>query len=297
MKKRNILLVSLLLIALVGIGYVFFRLKKSDTSLTEAVVPKLELASIVLTELTESHAKMLVHARIDNPTPIGIFIDSIAYAIYVQGEEIIQSSYNTPIDLNADTTSKISAPLTIQYKQIKSIGEVMKQQGKDSALYKIHATIYSKALPGKSMKIETEKLLPFFLIPEVEIEDVSIGNLTSSKAFITITTTIKNDNAFSINFKNMSYKIQLEEHNPMEGSISKPIRLGKKDSTELTIPVHVTFKELTASLGDLIRKGEKLRYKVTMNTQLESDTYLLKGSSMHITASGDLKQLKEAAEK
>lgn len=282
---------------MIGIGYVWVRFKRSDKTLEETFVPTLELTTAELTSLTQDEAKLVLHLRIDNPAPLGILIDSISYTIRVGGKKIITDTYNTPLQLHADTTSVLTVPLSLYYKHIKSIADQLDREGKDSTLYNIHAIIYSDMLPGKDLTIQTERLMPFIFVPEVRVLHVVIDNLTASGTSLSIDTHINNKNAFDLDFKNLTYEVQLENHKTLEGAIPQTVHIRSKDSTSLTIPIKLSFTALAIDIADLIRKGDKLRYKVTLKTKLETDTYSLKGSTLLVTAEGNLKQIKDATKK
>jgi LEA14-like dessication related protein len=93
----------------------------------------------------------------------------------------------------------------------------------------------------------------------------------------------------------MSYQLQIEDNEGMEGNKPGTINIPAKDSATITIPVELNFKELGQGLYDLIRKGDELRYDFNLSTTMVSDEHLLEESDITLNATGQLKTVIDAA--
>ncbi|WP_018344527.1 LEA type 2 family protein [Cytophaga aurantiaca] len=289
MKKYLAILIILLLIG--GIIYTLTHFYKKNESIEEAALPSITIAKVDLIKLTSERADLLAHIQLVNNVPIGISIDSITYVIFVENEKIGKSSYAEPINIDANDTSTITIPLSINYKERIELFERLRKEGRDSSMLKIDAILYSSLIPKGSAKIKIEKKIPLILIPKIEVKKFKIEKLTTSETELGIDLLVLNNNTTQFSFSNFKYRIKIEDEKEILGEIPGTIQIKPNDSTSVHIPVQLSFKQISRTLADYIKKGKKMKYDITITTKPQTDIHSLKDSELMIHSNGEIGML------
>lgn len=294
-KKTIFLIIGLAV--LVGIIYAVVKFQRSDKKVADYVVPKLKMGQMQLTNLTAERADIKMKMIIDNPAPIGLSIDSLYYVVYIAGQEVARTTYPDTLRLKAKDSTQLTLPLTLYYQKLKKVTDSLALQGKDSVNYRVNATIFSasKLIPKDKFDLKVEKKLPLVTVPEIKITDLKVTNLKFKGATMQVAAAVKNRNVFSISFKDMSYTVQIEDNEAVEGSKPGTVKIPAKGTANFTIPVQLSFKEMGKTLIDLIKEGKDVNYDLKLRTELISDSDILKDSKINLSSSGKLKTLVDAA--
>ena len=295
MSTKKIIFSIIGVVLLSGLIYLIVRFQQSDKELADYVMPQLQLVQMQITSLTAERADMQMDVVIDNPAPMGLHIDSLYYIVSIEDNEVVESTYPDAVQIEANDTTTISLPLTIYYDTLQSVLDELEQQGKDSVIYKINATIFSDMdiIPKDKFDVEVEKLLPLIRIPEIDVTDLSVEDIGFSGATIVVEALVDNKNVFPFSFEDMHYSLQIEDNEAIEGTKTETVNIPAKDTAQVTIPVEIDFKEMGKGLIDLIRKGDDLTYDFILKTALVSDEHILQESEITLHATGSLEELKD----
>jgi len=296
MSTRKIIfaVIALVILAAIVIGVVKF--KQSDKSVADYVVPELKMGQMQVTNLTAEKADMKMNMLIDNPAPVGFSVDSLYYTVSIEGNEIARTTYPDSLRLEARDSTTVELPLTLYHDKLADVLKSLEQQGRDSALYTINATIFTDMalIPKDKLNMKVEKRLPLIRIPEIHVTDIKMKDVGFKGATMVVETSIKNDNVFPIRFSDMNYRVQVDNNGWMEGSKPGTVNIPAKGTTTMTIPMDVKLKEMGKNALDLIRKGTDVHYDFRMNTKLASDSQVLKESNIALNSSGQLKTVIDA---
>lgn len=156
------------------------------------------------------------------------------------------TTYPDAVQLETNDTTTISLPLTAYYDTLESVLEALEQQGKDSVVYKINATIFSDMdiIPKGKFDVEVEKLLPLIRIPEINVTDLSVEDIGFSGTTLVMEALVNNKNVFPFGFEDMDYSLQIEDNEVIEGHKFGVINVSAKDTAQVTIPVEIDFWEM-----------------------------------------------------
>lgn len=209
MSTKKVIFSVIAVALLTGLIYLVVKFQQSDRKLADYVVPQLQLAQMQLTQLSAKQVDMNMNVVIDNPAPVGIHIDSLHYKVFIEGNEVVKSTYPDSLEVEANDTTTVSLPITIYYDKLQAVLEELEQQGKDSVIDKINATIFSEMdiIPKDTFNLEVEKMLPLVRIPEINVTDLHVEDLSFSGATLKVEAMVKNENVFSFGFQDMSYQL------------------------------------------------------------------------------------------
>jgi LEA14-like dessication related protein len=298
MRIMRIILIGIGVALLAGILYLFVLYLDSDEETTEQLSPQLELAHMQVTNLSAERADMDMNVIIENPTPVDFNIDSLYYTVMIEGHEVARTTYPDPIHIEADQNTRVSFPFTVYYSRLQSLLDQLEEEGRDTVLYTIDATLFTDAvlLPDDQFDLKLEERLPLLRIPELRVTNLNIEDLDFSGAVIQVETYVVNENVFAVGFENMDYSLQVGDNQAIEGHKPEPLRIGAKDTALIRMPVEVNFGEMGRGLLDYIREGGDLPYFFSLNAKLVSDAEMLEESELAMTATGRLEELGEVAE-
>lgn len=293
--KKIMLGVGVLILA--GALYLFINFQRSGKDVKEQVVPQLQLAQMQVTNLTADRAEIQMNMIIDNPTPVGLDIDSLYYTIYIEDNEVVKTTYPDPLHIEGSGNTTVSLPLTIYYDKLQSVLKKLEEEGKDSVVYKINAILHTDLalIPKDKFDLEVEKKMPLIRAPEIKVTDIRIDKLDFSGAVVQVEAFVVNENVYPLGFENMDYSFQIDDNETMEGHKSETVKVEAKDSTTIAIPVEVNFKEMGKGLIDLIKEGGDLQYTFNLRAKLVSDAHFLKEGEMTLNATGKLNELADVA--
>ena len=268
------------------IGYV----RDKDANKT-FLLPRLEFSMIEINSLTKEKTKMTSKLLIKNQLPFSFTIDSLQYGFFIEGNEVMKDTYKKSLVLKGNDSSWITMPVTIYNQELIAILKKSKEKKLDSVEYRMQASFYSDIPFRKKFNIDIKRMLPLIFIPEVNIEHIKIDSLNFSRAVIQLSTKIKNPNVFSLKAKNITYEFSIEDNEWVKGTIPGLTDIKATNETELKIPVKLSFKEVTKTLYDLLRKGKNVNYKLHLILQIESDINMVKNSKVILESSGSVKSI------
>lgn len=296
MNNKKIILAIILLAVLAGVLYLVINMRRSDKKIADYVVPELKLAQMKITNLTAEKADMKMNLLIDNKAPVGLSIDSLFYTVAIEGQEIARTTYPDSLRLEARDSTTLELPLTLYHDKLADVLKGLEQQGRDSALYTVNATIFTDMalIPKDKLNLKVEKRLPLIRILEIHVTDIKMKDVGLKGATMVVETSVKNKNGFPIRFTDMNYRVQVDNNGWMEGSKPGTVNIPAKATTTLTIPMEIELKEMGKNVLDLIRKGTNVHYDFRMNTKLASDAQVLQDSKIALSSSGKLKTVVDA---
>lgn len=259
------------------------------------LLPRVELSIVDITSLTAEKTEMTIKVLLKNQLPFSLTADSLQYSISISGVEVIKSHHEKTITLESNDTNWISLPLTIQNHHLESILKANERKDIDSVEYRLNATFFTNIAFRKKFDVDVKRLLPLIYIPELTSKHIQVDSLNFSRAAIQLDVSIKNQNVFPIKAKHIAYKFAIEDHEWIEGVIPGVTNIIEQSSTELQIPIRVSFKEVSKTLFDLLKNGENVKYKLLLTFRIDSEKHPVMNSKVILESSGSVKSLMKAA--
>jgi LEA14-like dessication related protein len=299
MKKKIILALVILFIAIIA-SFLIWRywsyVRDTDPNKT-FLLPRLEFSQVDITSLTSQKTEMMVKVDIKNQLPLSFTIDSIQYRILINKTEILKDHYKKSISLKKNASSQVSLPMTIFNDSISSVMKTNERRNVDSVEFHFHGSFYTHAFLKKQFNIDIKKLIPRFYIPEAKAEHFEIDSLNFSRAVVKLLVSINNKNVFSLKSKNIAYELSIEDNKFIKGIIPGLTDIKAKSVNNLSIPIKISFKEVSKTLWNLITKGNKVRYKLHLTFRIESENNMMKNSKVILESKGSVKSLMKALKK
>lgn len=299
MKKKIILILVIFFIAIIATFFIWLSwgyVRDKDPNKT-FLLPRLELSQVDITSLTSEKTEMTVNVLIKNQIPLSFTADSLQYRIFIDDKEVMKDHYKKSITLKSNDISRISLPITIFNSDLISILKANERENIDSVEYRFRVSFFTDILFKKQFDVDIKKFLPLIHIPEVKSGHIEISSLNFSGAVFQLIVSIKNQNEFSIKSKNIAYELSIEDNKLIKGIIPGLTDIHAKSVTELTIPVTISFKEVSKTLFDLLKKGNNVGYKLHLSSIIVSENNMMKNSKVILESEGSVKSLMKALKK
>lgn len=298
MKKVGLLV---LVVVLAGAGFFVYRWynRAKDDPYKTFIKPRVEMGAFRITSLSKEETKATMQVLIDNAAPVGFKADSLSYQIYMAGTEVMRSSYPKPVRLEANDSSMISLPVTIDNRKMLRKLKEIKDQGTDSVEYTMKAQVYTDLpfLNDKPLNLSFSKKMPAYIVPEARLVGTDLGKLGLNETRLTAKVEITNPNVFAYRFKETSYRINLDGKEFAEGRLDKAVHIPAKGKAVLDLPMEVTLKEGLKAGVKMLTKPEEVDYSFTFRTKLvdEKGNNTFQDSRMVMTGRGKLREMIDAA--
>ena len=299
MIKKISLILLFLFIAIIASFFIWrywSYMRDKDPNKT-FLLPRLELSQLEITSLTSQKTEMMVKVDIKNQLPLSFTIDSLQYRIFINDTEILKDHYKKSISLKGNASSLISLPITIFIDSLSSVLKANERKNADSVEFHFHGSFFTDIFIKKKFNVDIKRLIPRFYIPEVHAEHFGIDSLNFSRAVVQLLVSINNKNVFPFKADNITYEVSIEDNQWIKGSISGSTEIKAKSITNLTIPITISFKEVSKTLWDLLTKGNSVRYKLHFNFRIESDNNMIMNSKVILESEGSVKSLMKALKK
>jgi LEA14-like dessication related protein len=295
---KKFFLVLLLIVVLIGGGlftWLYVNYLRDKDPYKTFLLPKIDLSIIEITSLTAEKTEMNMSILMKNQLPFSFTVDSFEYRLYINDAEVMKSRYKNTVSLSANDSSWIRLPVTILNHDLDSVIDANEARKIDSAEYRMHASFNTNILFNKKLNVTVRRNLPLIHIPDVNVEDIRVDSLNFKRADIILNAAIRNDNVFEIKIRDYSYEMQIEDHDLIKGKVKGVTTLKARGTTNISIPVTLSFKEFGKTLFELLKKGKKVQYNLTLNLTIESEINMIKKSKAIIKSSGTVKSLLKAA--
>jgi len=296
MIKKIILTLLFLFIAIIASFFIwrYWNYVHDKDPNKTFLLPRLELSELEITSLTSQKTEMLVKADIKNQLPLSFTIDSLQYKIYFNDTEILKDHYKKSISLKRNASSLITLPITIFNDSISSVMKANERENVDSVEFHFHVSFFTDIFFKKKFNVDIKRLIPRIYIPEINAEHFEIDSLNFSRAVVQLLVSINNKNVFPFKADSIAYEVSIEDNQWIKGSIPGNMDIDAKSITDLTIPITISFKEVSKTLWDLLTKGNEVNYKLHLTFRIDSDNNMITNSKVILESEGTVKSLMKA---
>ena len=299
MIKKIILILLFLFIVSIAAFFIwrlwsYIRDKDPDKTF---LLPRLRLSELEITSLTPQKTEMMVKADIKNQLPLSFTLDSLQYRVFINGTEILKDNYKKSISLKRNASSLISMPVTIFNDSLSSVMKTNEQENVDSVEFHFQGSFFTHIFFKKHFNVDIERLIPRIYIPETKAEHFEIDSLNFSRAVVQLLVSINNKNVFPYKADSIAYEVSIQENQWIKGIIPGNVDINAKSITSLTIPITISFKEVSKTLWDLLKKGNKVHYKLHLTFRIKSDNNMIMNSKVIVESEGSVVSLMKALRK
>lgn len=299
-SKRSTGLVIFVLLLLGAGVYLLVRylsyIEEKDP-LKMLTLPELRATIIEIKNISRQKTEMNVKMLVANPLPFKVGADSIAYEFFISDSSVLKTTHRQSVSLNASDTSWILIPITLDNQKLVSVLERADKNGFDSVYYEVRGSFYSNLLNDKKFNFHYGKRLPLVHIPKVEIGRVEIDSANFNRFKLLIHATVKNENVFPFDSKDISYRFAVAGNPWIKGFKPGLTDIPADTTVELVFPVTVSLEEVGETVFTFLRKGRNIGYAFEADLRIVADNKMLANSLVIITSDGMIREVIDLAKK
>jgi len=296
MIKKILLITLLLFLALVAAFFIWRWINYSNDPdpYKTFLLPKVEMSVVEINSISAEKSEVTSNLLVKNQFPFRFTADSFEYRLYINDALISKTRYKKSITLEPNDSSWITLPLAVYIHDLDSLIDANEQRKIDSVEYRLYTSFYTHIPFRKNFDITVKRFLPLIHIPKVEVVHLEVDSLNLSRASLVVQTVIENGNVFPIKVKEIKYEFRIQENEWVEGVIPGLTVIREKGTTLLELPVRISFKEVSKTLFDLLKKGRNVGYDLKLNFRLKSDLNSMDNATVIVKNSGSVKSLLKA---
>ncbi len=293
---KKILITVVILAVLAGLGWFLFkRYERKNANPVSGLKPRVEMSLAEISSITDSTMDMSMKVLIDNPLPLSMDIKSFAYEVKVDGVQIIDSDYAKPLQIEPRDSVTLDIPTELNIDTFSKVAKKGEAAGQDSALYQfeVFLKLAKPVLGYDTLRIEMEKRLPLYHLPEIEVVGIDLEKFRLRKSEMVIDLRFVNKNDFAIQFKNMKYSIDLgKEKTTINGQYPGVTRVPARSDKVYQIPVQIELGKMINAGTQMLFQGKKFPYTVHLRSQIVTDNEILKNSKLAMRIQGNMEDMK-----
>jgi LEA14-like dessication related protein len=294
MKKGLIVFIIIILILSGIVLYIVLPglLQKKKDPFATVIKPRIEAMNILIKELDKEKTTMDMKLLVDNPSPIGISLDSLSYQFYIGDTEVMESSYPKGIKMKGNDSTWITLPVTVFNKKLVKKLKGLEEKKIDSVEYRMKSKVYAN-IPFKDGPLNLDYAIkaPAFVIPKMKVKGLEIKKFGLKESKAIFKTEIENPNPIPFEFKNTSYKVKIDKDKLLEGKIDTAVIIPRYSKKILDFPVEVSLSEAGEAVFRLLVKPSDTDYYFSFKTKLISKSNMLRDSKLFLEDEGKLKDL------
>ena len=300
-KTAKTLLIILLLLILGAAGWYFY--KKKEGNPVSGLKPRLEMAAVRIDAITDNTLDLTLSLLLDNPLPVGLDIEDMAYTVKMNGTTIVEEEHTEPFVVEARDSSTLDVATQLNLKKL--IAEINQQDrlGNDSADYHFEGVFHLRKpfLGQDTLRLSMDRRLAVYHLPEVKAAGFNLERFRLSQSEILLTLQLVNDNPFPIEFRNPTYSLDVgKQGGLLQGSVQGGTKVAASSTDTYEIPFSVDMGELLKTGGQVLFQGSSLPFRLNFKCKLVSDNEMVNNSDLNYVVDGelgDLKKLKDMMDK
>lgn len=249
--------------------------------------PEVTVEKVEIIGLSFDQAELLFSLSVHNPNPIGVQLAGLDYRLMVEDKQLLQSSLNQGIALDANAESPLSVPVSIRYVDLFSTVQSAREQ--DELGYQMNLDL-GFSIPGYgtlTVPLSHTGKIPVPRLPSIGVSSLRIKKLGFSSVELDLDLEVENTNSFDMALHDFSYRLNIAGRPWVEGTAQHGFTFGKKSKSIASIPVRLNIAELGRSVIELLSGSQKLEYEFSGSTNIDSSLLLLKNYPFSFSSSGD----------
>jgi LEA14-like dessication related protein len=295
MKKGLWIALGLLLLGGIGAGIWYSRLRgpgSAGQKLTAAVVPKLTINAVNITDIDADGVSLSVSVTVDNPLPTAFRARQVRYTAFVARTPVLEEAYAKPITVQPNGRTSLTIPARLRLKTLTGVLKTLARKHVDSTTYGIRAA-FDLDLPLLGQKTFTrtiEERGPTLYLPTFALKKLAVGKLNLKNQDLAATVEIGNPNAFGLQLDELTYSVSIDGKLVAAGGQPGLITIRKQGVTPVVCPVTVQPGKFGGVAWKALFAKKKTTFAVRLSGLLLKKEVqpFLKKSHLNATITGTL---------
>ncbi|MFW5744383.1 MAG: LEA type 2 family protein [Spirochaetota bacterium] len=250
--------------------------------------PTARVESASLTRLTFSDAEITTRIVVENPNAVSVTLTGFAYALDVEGVELLSGHQSEGLKIEAFGTSRIDLPLQVGFRNLRDTLEAMR--GRDEASYAVEVDLQFEllALGAVTIPVRREGTLPVVRPPSVRVVGLALDSMGITAAELSLTVGIENPNVFAFTLESLDYAFAVDGRLWADGATDRPRRVPAGGSGNVTVDIRIGFAAFGRTVRDLLLGDEDIPYSFVSRARIDPEIDLMPTVSLPFEREGTI---------
>lgn len=227
--------------------------------------PSLSVTDVRITDFAFDEIELTYDVEIDNPNPVAVQMVSYDYDFKINNNEFIQGNQDKQLRIESAGTSTFQLPMRLNFQELYSLFNSLR--GQDEADYQLLANLdFDLPVLGETtLPLEKSGSLPMIKLPKINVSSLKVNDINFSQADLVLNLEVDNPNGFGLLVNALTYNLDVNERNWVDGSNSKNISISENQTSSIAIPISLNITEIGSSVIQLLNNSSDLNYKLNGN--------------------------------
>ena len=233
--------------------------------------PTASVESVSLTGLTFSAAELMSTIRVVNPNAVGVTLAGFAYAVEVEGVEILTGEQTRGLEIAAHGESRIEFPVELGFANV--IDTVAAVRDLDEADVTVSAELRFDLPVIGPVVVPARRTVtvPVVRPPGIQATDLVLESITWTGARLGLVLQMDNPNAFSFVLDSLAYSFSVDDRTWVSAATESPLVVPSRGAQEIAVPVTISFTALGRTARELLLGGETFSYSLVARAAIRPD--------------------------
>lgn len=218
--------------------------------------PTLRFQNVALDNVTLGGATVNLSYVLENPNPVGMSLDQVEYAFFVEDKQVVAGSPPNGLAVAANGQSVLTFPANVRFVDVAQVLQTFLTR--DSARYRAEGKLGLRTPIGVvSVPVRQEGTFEVPKLPRLAFGAPRIANLSPTGARIDIPLTVTNVNSFALLLDGIGGEVSISGSPIGTLSTGNLGQLGPSGSKQIVLPLQVNFASAGAAVASALssRRG------------------------------------------
>lgn len=225
--------------------------------------PSLSITDVRVTDFAFDEIELTYDVEVDNPNPVAVQMLSYDYDFNINNNDFVEGSQNKQLRIESSGTSTFQIPMRLNFQELYDLFSSLR--GQDEADYKLLANLYFDlpVLGETALPLEKNGTIPMIKLPKINVSSLEVNDINFSRADLVLNLEVDNPNGFGLLVNALSYDLNVNGRNWIEGNNQDNITINKNNSNRIAIPISLNVTEIGSSVVQLLNSSSGLDYTLT----------------------------------
>ncbi len=261
--------------------------------LAQVQKPTAKVGNIKLTGFNFNEISLNIDVLIQNPNAFGVKLASYDYSLSTDNSELLSGQQPSGIQVLANTQSKLTVPVTVEFKKLYSFITGYKNQDSTQLDFAAGLGFELPVIGPIRVPVSHQLHVPNVKLPKISLGHLKINSMNFTGATLDFLVNVENNNYFDLLMKNFNFDLKVNGTSWADGALSSAKKLNNKKSTEYHIPVKLDFLKMGTTVFQLLsQESPSLDYSLDGKADFGSSLKLFEEMALPIQESGKVNLIK-----
>lgn len=224
--------------------------------------PSLAIEDVRITDFAFNEIELTYDVKVENPNPVAVELMSYDYDLRINENKFLEGSHDKRMRIASSGSSTFQIPMRLNFQELYNLFGSLRSR--DEASYSLLANLDFDipVLGTTTLPIEKSGSLPMIKLPDITVASLEVNNINFSEADLTLNLQVDNPNGFGLLVNALSYDLNVNGRNWIEGQSGREITIRENDSNRISIPISLNISEIGSSVVQLLTSSSDISYKL-----------------------------------